>query len=202
MQLSDLRRADRRTLGAGALIVLGVILFLSIELWPLFIILPGAAMLAIYYLIDHDATGPFAIPGMIVTGTGMILFVQQNLLGGGASWSYAWTLYGVFFGVGMMMMGQRFGSTTIIEIGRWFAAIGGIGFVALGAFVILLTSFMFKLVVTLVLIGVGAYLLSGRDGFDMPDFGSKPKNKRESDSVVEENIEHVRLEVQNERDVA
>jgi hypothetical protein len=169
-------------------------------MWPLFIILPGAGMLAVYFAVEHEATGPFAIPGMIVTGTGLILFVHHNLLGD--FWSYAWTLYGVFFGVGMMMMGQRFGSTTIIEIGRWFAAIGGIGFVALGAFVILLTSFMFKLVVTLVLIGVGAYLLSGRGGFDMPDFGSKPKNKRESDSVVEENIEHVRLEVQNERDVA
>lgn len=198
MQLSDLRNTDRRTLGAGALIVLGLILLFSIELWPLFIILPGAAMLAVYYGIDHDATGPFAIPGMIVTGTGLILFVQHNLLGGGDSWAYAWTLYGVFFGLGMMMMGQRFGSKTIIDIGRWFAAIGGVAFVVLGAFVIILTSFFFKLLVTLALIGGGIYLLSGRSNIDLPDFGSKPKGKRQSDSVVEENI----IGVQGKRDVA
>ena len=198
MQLSDLRRTDRRTLGAGALIVLGVILFFGVEMWPLFIILPGVGMLAIYYAIDHDATGPFAIPGMIVTGTGLILFVQHNLLGGGESWAYAWTLYGVFFGLGMMMMGQRFGSTTIIDIGRWFTAIGGVAFVALGAFFIILTSFVFKLLVTLALIGGGMYLLSGRGNIDLPSLDFDGKHKRQSDSVVEDNI----MGMQGERDVA
>jgi hypothetical protein len=190
MQLSDLRRTDRRTLGAVALIILGLVLFLSLDLWPLFIIGPGLGLLAIYYVIDHEATGPFAIPGMIVTGTGLILFIHHNLIGN--FWSYAWTLYGVFFGLGMILMGQRFRSATIIEIGRWFTVIGGIAFVGLGLLVLVLSSFFIKLILTLGLIAGGAYLLFGRD--------DKPKNKRHSDSVVDENIEQVRLN--GEREVA
>ena len=197
MQLSDLRRMDRRSLGALALITLGLMLFFSIELWPLFIILPGVALLGVYYGIEHDATGPFAIPGTIITGTGLILFVQHNLLGGGESWSYAWTLYGVFFGLGMIMMGQRFESKIIIDIGRWFTVIGGGAFVIIGTFVIVLSSFVVKLLITLALIGVGIYLLRGPGKINLPDFGDKPKNKRQSDSVVRENIERL-----GEREIA
>jgi hypothetical protein len=191
MQLSDLRRTDRRTLGAAALIILGLLLFFSLDLWPLFIILPGLALLSVYYAIDHEATGPFAIPGMIVTGTGLILFIHHNLIGN--FWSYAWTLYGVFFGLGMILMGQRFASKTSVEIGRGCTVIGGMAFLALGAIFFIFSSFFLKLTLTLILIAAGVYLLFGRDN-------DKPKKKRHSDSVVDENIEQVRLN--GEREVA
>ena len=198
MQLSDLRRTDRRTLGAVALIILGLVLFFSLDLWPLFIIVPGVALLAVYFGIDHEATGPFAIPGMIVTGTGAILFIHHNLVGN--FWNYAWTLYAVFFGLGLMMMGQRFASKSLIEIGRWFTVVGGVAFVGLGVMFLIFSSFFLKLLVTLVLVGGGAYLLFGRN--DSDDDKPKNKNKRQSDSDVDENIEQVRLAVNGEREVA
>ncbi|MBZ0298994.1 MAG: hypothetical protein K8J31_04600, partial [Anaerolineae bacterium] len=75
--------ANSRSAIAIGLIGLGVLFlvaqisgfsFLGI-LWPLFIVLPGAAFLYFAYTGDRHAAG-LAVPGAMITGTGAILFYQ------------------------------------------------------------------------------------------------------------------------------
>jgi hypothetical protein len=152
-------QTSSRAIIALILIVTGVLALMGMEqLWPLFVLVPGLIILGITF-IGGRATGPFAIPGMIVTGTGALLFIQ-NLTDYRESWSYAWTLYGVFLGMGLVLMGQRMENNSIISLGRTFMQVGLIAFVGF--------AFLMEIVIgvgggtglfPLVLIGVGAYLV-------------------------------------------
>lgn len=153
------RRA--RGLVAIGLIGLGVVFWLGIgALWPLFVLVPGLAFLTIAIGGGHR-TAAFAIPGMIISGTGLLLLVQ-NLTGYWGSWSYAWTLYGVFMGMGFGLMGRLMGDSAFESLGRVFVIVGGIAFVALG--------FLMEVIVgigglgaglgPLLLIGLGLFLLA------------------------------------------
>lgn len=154
---------NNRTRGliAVGLIALGVIFWLGIgALWPLFVMVPGLMFLGIA-ASGGRRTAAFAIPGMIVSGTGLLLLVQ-NITGYWGSWSYAWTLYGVFLGMGFAMMGRLMGDHALESLGRVFMVVGGIAFVAFG--------FLMELVVgvgglgtklwPLLLIGLGLLLLA------------------------------------------
>lgn len=136
-----------RIAAALGLIALGVMLLLGIGVfWPLFILAPGIAFLALAYS-GGRATAPFAIPGMIIAGTGGLLFVQ-NLTGYWVSWSYAWTLYGVFLGLGFIIMGELADDPAMMTVGRGFVKAGAIGFLAF--------AFLMELVFN---VGGGARLL-------------------------------------------
>lgn len=154
---------DNRTRGliAVGLIALGVIFWLGIgALWPLFVMVPGLMFLGVAASGGHR-TAAFAIPGMIISGTGLLLLVQ-NITGYWDSWSYAWTLYGVFLGMGFAMMGRLMGDHALESLGRVFMLVGGIAFVAFG--------FLMELVIgvgglgsglwPLLLIGLGLFLLA------------------------------------------
>ena len=119
----------RRVVAALGLIALGTVpLFGFSAIWPLTILAPGLVFLAMSYS-GGRRTAPFAIPGMLVAGTGALLFFQ-NLTGHWVSWSYAWTLYGVFLGLGFILMGKPMGDDTLPAVGRGFVKAGVIGFVA------------------------------------------------------------------------
>lgn len=118
-----------RVVAALGLIALGTIpLFGLSAIWPLSILAPGLVFLAMSSS-GGRRTAPFAIPGMLVAGTGALLFFQ-NLTGHWVSWSYAWTLYGVFLGLGFILMGKLMGDDTLPAVGRGFVKAGLIGFVA------------------------------------------------------------------------
>ena len=79
---------DSRPVLAIGLIALGVLLLLGQltgfggmlgSLWPLFVMVPGLAFLYFAYTGDKKAAG-LAVPGMVITGTGLILF-YQNITG-------------------------------------------------------------------------------------------------------------------------
>lgn len=74
-------------------------LFNLSQQWPLIII--GAGVL--FLLGALFGNPPLAMPGMIISGTGLILY-YQNTTGNWGSWAYIWALYPVFVGVGLMMM--------------------------------------------------------------------------------------------------
>lgn len=144
--MRSMLNTDKRTAAAFGLIGLGFLLLFGVSsLWPLFILLPGLGVLAIYYYTDHPAAAALAIPGMLIAGTGALLLFQ-SLTGYWESWAYAWTLYGVFLGAGMVLMGQRTDDPNLIMVGRWFTAIGGMSFLALGGFFIIMTSSVSRLV--------------------------------------------------------
>lgn len=96
----------------GTLLILVGIVFLIAQLtsfdlgqygWPLFVIAPGVLLIAAG-VVNRSAAG-LAIPGSIVTMTGVILAVQ-NTFGLWASWSYAWALvFPTSIGIGTVILG-------------------------------------------------------------------------------------------------
>jgi len=93
--------ADRpRVAALGViLIVLGGILLAANQLgldlgrigWPVFIIAPGVALLAIAVVVGGHAGAGFAVAGGIVTLTGLVL-AAQSAIAYFESWAYAWAL--------------------------------------------------------------------------------------------------------------
>jgi len=80
-------------------------LFNLSQQWPLIIV--GAGLL--FLLGALFGNPPMAVPGMIITGTGLILY-YQNATGNWGSWAYIWSLYPIFVGIGLIMMNTLQGS--------------------------------------------------------------------------------------------
>ncbi|RPI92611.1 MAG: hypothetical protein EHM39_13455, partial [Chloroflexi bacterium] len=148
-------------IAAVLLIALGVLSLMGVGmLWPMFILVPGLMMLGIAFAGGRAGAAAMSIPGMLVTGTGALMFVQ-NLTGHWESWAYAWTLYGVFLGMGFMLMAQRLGDPSLHRVGRGFVNISLLVFAGL--------AFMFEIIFgigryggmnALLLIGLGLFLLT------------------------------------------
>jgi hypothetical protein len=77
----------------GALFLVGRIAGLALgpNAWPLWIVIPGLAMVVASLLVRSRAGLGLAVPGMIVTMVGLVLWVQAtyDLY---ATWAYAWAL--------------------------------------------------------------------------------------------------------------
>lgn len=126
--------SDKRIFGAMALIALGVILLTGLGMWwPLFIVMPGLLLLlpALY----GGATGAvlFAIPGMMVAGTGA-LFAAMSVTGYWEAWAYAWTLYGAFLGMAFLLMSRQLSNASLYTAGQGLIRASLIGFVLFGLF--------------------------------------------------------------------
>ena len=179
-------QTQRNTFGAVALIGLGL-LFLAGQVfginfwelagfsWPVLVMIPGLVFLALAFVGDKKAAG-FAVPGMVISGTGAILW-YQNFTGNWESWAYAWALYPALVGFALMFMGQRTGKEKEYNTGRGLVTYSLIGFIAAASFFELvifnrngaLTSWMLPLL----LIGAGGFMfLRARVGE-----GDKPKRK-------------------------
>lgn len=136
MQQSN--RDTGRNVGAVILIIVGVVFmlgqFFSVNVWSIFgglfgdswpfgmIIVSGLFVLAYAYLGGKNAV-PAAIPGAIVTGTGVILLFQ-DITGQWKTWSYVWGLYPVFVGLALMFMGWRTQNPAQSSAGRKAVMIG------------------------------------------------------------------------------
>jgi hypothetical protein len=135
--------------------------------WPLFVIVPGLALLLIGFL-TAGASG-LLVPGAIVTATGLVLAVQ-NTFDLWATWAYAWALIAPgAAGVGIALQGRVRGSPGQVEAGLRTAAIGLGLFVVFGAFFEgvghvsgLDLGAIGQLVLPLALIVVGLALLAAR----------------------------------------
>lgn len=168
------REHDGRPVLAMGLIGLGVLVFLGQltgfggmfhTFWPLFVAVPGMVFLYFAYTGDKKVAG-LAVPGTVITGTGLILF-YQNITNHWASWAYVWTLYPLFVGLALRFMAQRTGDEGAEKASSILMRIGAIGFI-LGA--VFFELFIFNhggvfgnlaLPVVLVVIG-GFMLMSGK----------------------------------------
>jgi hypothetical protein len=134
--------------------------------WPLFVIVPGLVMLG-FGLSSRSASG-LAIPGSMVTITGLLLLVQ-NLSDLWATWAYAWALVAPFgVGLGLILQGWVRSSRAEVGAGVRVAGIGLLIFLAGFAFFegILHISgdlgLVGRLALPVVLIGAGLWLLIAR----------------------------------------
>ncbi len=133
----------RGSTGLGVvLIVSGLLLYLGqvagVDIgrvgWPLFVILPGVALLAWGLLDEHGAGAGLVIPGMIVTTVGLVLLYQSST-GHWESWAYAWALVAPgSIGIGVMLHGARRGRPDEVRAGLATAATGLGLFVVFAAF--------------------------------------------------------------------
>ncbi|MEW6579520.1 MAG: hypothetical protein AB1435_10030 [Chloroflexota bacterium] len=175
---------DKRIFGAMALIALGVILLTGLGVWwPLFIVMPGLLLLLPALYGGPTGAVLFAIPGMMVTGTGA-LFAAMAVTGYWQAWTYAWTLYGAFLGMALLLMSRQLSNASLYAAGQGLIQASLIGFVAFGLFFELVIGFgwLGAQAGPLVLIALGFMLLlrSGagrRQLAARDDEYSKPKRK-------------------------
>jgi hypothetical protein len=96
--------------------------------WPLFVIIPGIALLAIG-LLGRGAAG-VAIGGSVITAGGLLL-LYQNATDHWESWAYAWALVAPgASGLGMAAAGLRSGDSGMVRNGTWQGLTGLAIFVA------------------------------------------------------------------------
>jgi hypothetical protein len=135
--------------------------------WPLFIVLPGLALLGTYAFGPRGAAG-LAIPGCVVTMVGLILAIQ-NTFGVWATWAYAWALVVAAVGVGLRLQAERLGQTVAARNGLYLIEGGLLAFVVFAAFFELILDLshvaggaMRGMIGPAILILAGLYLLSRR----------------------------------------
>ncbi|MEJ2665884.1 MAG: hypothetical protein P8Z81_02095 [Deinococcales bacterium] len=130
-------RTRNQTIGiilivVGILVLLGRTANLGWVGWPLFVLVPGVALLAWAFLGGEEAAG-LAIPGSIVTTIGLILFVQ-NLGNYFESWSYAWGLVVSGVGFGIFLQGALTNNQERERDGMRLVTVGLVLFAVFGAF--------------------------------------------------------------------
>jgi hypothetical protein len=103
----------------GGLFLAGRVLDITVgpDAWPLWIIVPGLAILAGSLAIQARGGLGLAIPGAIVTMVGLVLWVQSvyDLY---ATWAYAWALVAPTGpGLGMLLHGAVHGDRDLVGEG-------------------------------------------------------------------------------------
>jgi hypothetical protein len=128
------------TVGGIVLIGLGVLFLLQQAIgfdvghygWPLFIILPGLALLAGYAFGPRAAAG-LAVPGCVLTTIGLMLAIQ-NAFDLWPTWAYSWTLIVAAVGLGLSLQGERLQQPRVVRSGIYLFEGGLVGFVVFATF--------------------------------------------------------------------
>lgn len=174
-------------------------------LWPLWVLVPGLAMLYMAFFRDENSASlGWGIPGAVVGGTGAILFAL-NLTGHWAAWAYAWTLYPLFIGLALQTAGVRTDNEKMVQGGKITANSGLYQLIGFGLFFELLIfnrlAFLDSIFLPLALMGIGAYLLLNQNRVRIgaprlsigkrkneeladPVTGINPKLRREIDAAL------------------
>jgi hypothetical protein len=134
-------RGGEAALG-GLLVLLGLVVLLgqALELevgrvtWPVFVILPGLALLGMGLASAGRLGEILATVGGVVTTAGVVLGVQ-NATDRFDTWAYAWTLVLVVgAGIGRWLVGVVRGRGELAASGAWLIAAGLVGFLVLAVF--------------------------------------------------------------------
>ena len=157
-------------LGGALLIVFGLLILVGqiFRTWNWGFIL-SFAMLAfgsIFFVImfaGGKQTAPFAIPGSIITGVGLVLLVQSFIHHWEAI-TYLWTLVILLAGVGIYIMGWYGADEGQLHSGRRVMKAGAILFVIFGAFFEMIFSSFNNMIFPILLIVLGIYLVLTRSG--------------------------------------
>ncbi len=110
----------------GTMFLVGRVLDITLgaHAWPLWIIVPGLAMLTGSLFIPSRGGVGLAIPGAIVTMAGLVLWVQESY-GLYETWAYAWALVAPTGpGLGMLVYGLARGDRELVGDGLRLTLIG------------------------------------------------------------------------------
>jgi len=149
-------------------------------LWP-FIIIGIGALFFVGMFVGGKSMAGLAIPGTIIGGIGLLLFIQ-NLTNGWESWAYSWTVILLLVGLGIFIMGLYSGDAQRRQSGLRVMKVGAILFIIFGGF-FELVIFGFRhngiqqYVFPVLLVLLGAYLVVTRSGLlrsRHPDSNEQP----------------------------
>lgn len=114
---------------AGAILLIGEIfdVRLGADLWPLFILGPGIALLVLAFR-GEEANSGLAVPGGVLTTLGLIFF-YQTWTGHWESWAYAWALIPIGVAAALYAVGKRNSDETSLHTARRTARFFGIIFI-------------------------------------------------------------------------
>ncbi len=168
----------RGFIGVGLVFLLGQLFgfsWLSV-LWPLLVILSGLPFLYLSRRSSNPAYTGFIYPGLIITGTGLLLLFQ-SLTGHWESWAYAWLLYPALVGLAMQHEGTVRDNKGQRRTGKWMTRASMAGFFGLAVVFELfvfssLFGGLFGWLWPLALIGGGLLLLSKRGELNIPSAAS------------------------------
>jgi hypothetical protein len=137
------RGAAQGGLALGVLLIVAGGLFLAGQTlnfdwtrygWPLFVIVPGLALLVLGLAMPHEAGLGLAIPGGMVTTVGLILAFQSST-DTYASWAYAWALVAPgSVGAAMFLYGLLHRRPDLVDSGFRTGVVGLAVFVGFGFF--------------------------------------------------------------------
>lgn len=164
-------RSNTGTLIAGTILILFGLLaltrhFFDIFDWDFIWPLPIIGLGALFFLAmaaGGKQAAPFAIPGSIVSGIGLVLLFQ-SITDHWESMSYFWALIIMFVGLGIYIMGVYGGDVTHKHSGLRVMKVGFILFIVFGAFFEMIFSSFGNLVFPFLLILLGVYLILSRSG--------------------------------------
>lgn len=112
-------------IGLGTLFLISRIFDISLGrfIWPFFIIIPGA-LFFLGMVAGGKAAGPLAVPGSIVTMTGLILLFD-SVFNAWANWSYIWALiFPTAVGIGLIIHGTWSDMPPVVRTGTRWTAVG------------------------------------------------------------------------------
>jgi len=150
------------------------------DLWPLFIVFVGLLFLGGAFA-GGGGNGQMAIPGSMITMTGLIMLVM-NATGRWEAWAYAWALiWPTALGIGLVVSGTRRDRPATTRTGWGMVRSGVLIFVLAGAFFELLIGLGGRqgnqLLWPILLIGIGVYFLFRRG---QTSFKYRPDSQGES----------------------
>jgi hypothetical protein len=119
----------------GLLVLFGIVVLLDqafqLDLgpvgWPVFVIVPGLALLGLGLAAVGRLGEVLAMVGGVVTMVGLVLLVQ-NATDRFETWAYAWTLVLVGGGIGRWLVGAVRGRRDLAASGGWLIAAGLLAF--------------------------------------------------------------------------
>ena len=165
------QRVGAALVGAGVLLLIVRIFSWNIGgLWPLFLLVPGVALLVAAALGGASVSALF-VPGSVVTILGVI-FSFQNATDYFESWVYVWALLPAAVGVGLLLYGRRSGNPELESTGRRLAGIFTLVFLVAAiffeAFIFnnVMNTWFFRTGLPLLAIAAGAFLLLRRRAAD------------------------------------
>lgn len=182
----QVNRSNAGTLIAGTILILFGLMALTGQVfqfinwgavWP-FIVIGFGALFFVAMAAGGRQAAPFAIPGSIISGVGLVLLIQ-NITGHWESMSYFWTLIILFVGFGIYMMGRQSGDEKQKQSGWSVMRVGFILFIIFGAFFEMIFSSFGNMIFPILLILLGAYLVLSRSGL----LGSRKVSELPKDSI-------------------
>jgi len=125
--------------------------------WPFIVVILGVIFLVSMVLSGRKGAG-LAIPGALITGLGLLLFLQ-NTFNLWLTWAYAWALLISSIGIGLILMNSYLKRPGLRKAGGVLIGIGLVLFVIFGVFFEIILDISGEKKASVIFLSLGLVLL-------------------------------------------